>query len=243
MMKSCCGYTEDKIPDLEVASRFLKERTGFRLRPVAGQLTPRDFLSSLAFRIFCCTQYIRHRSEPFYSPEPDVCHEMLGHVPMLSDPAFAEFSQEIGLACLGAPDEYVDKLSSLYWYSVEFGICMESDGLKGYGAGVLSSAAEMKNAIESNEVQRLPFDAHKMAEQKISYVGLQNTYYYPETFEEAMKKIREFATSIPRPFQFRYDPYTERLLVVNHREDMALSMRKIEEEMKRLQRAVGKLDL
>jgi len=96
-----CGCRADNIPQVRDISEFLRQTTGWKMRPVAGLLSARNFLNGLAFKTFFSTQYIRHHSMPLYTPEPDICHELIGHAPMFGDPEFAEFSHQVGLASLG----------------------------------------------------------------------------------------------------------------------------------------------
>ncbi|EEB18903.1 Tryptophan 5-hydroxylase, putative [Pediculus humanus corporis] len=215
-----CGYREDNIPQLQDVNIFLKRRTGFSLRPVAGYLTPRDFLAGLAFRVFHCTQYIRHSSDPFYTPEPDCCHELLGHMPLLANPSFAQFSQEIGLASLGASDDDVDKLATLYFFTVEFGLCKQDGQLRVYGAGLLSSVAELKHAVTATDkIKR--FDPVITCKEECIITSYQNAYYYTDSFEEAKEKMRAYAGQIKKPFGLRYNPYTQSVEILSNAEKIA----------------------
>ncbi|EJY57396.1 AAEL017120-PA, partial [Aedes aegypti] len=211
-----CGYREDNLPQLQDINVFLKRKTGFQIRPVAGYLSPRDFLSGLAFRVFHCTQYIRHSSDPFYTPEPDCCHELLGHMPLLANPSFAQFSQEIGLASLGATDDDINKLATLYFFTVEFGLCRQKDGtFKVFGAGLLSSVAELQHAITTTDkIKR--FDPDVTCKEECIITAYQNAYYYTDSFEEAKEKMRAFAENIQRPFGVRYNPYTQTVEVLSN---------------------------
>ncbi|CAJ0651328.1 6585_t:CDS:2 [Entrophospora sp. SA101] len=182
-----------------------------------GLLTSRDFLNGLAFRVFHSTQYIRHHSKPFYTPEPDVCHELLGHVPLFCDPDFADFSQEIGLASLGASDSDIEKLSTIYWFTVEFGLCRQEGGIRAYGAGLLSSFGELEYSL-SDKPEKYSFDPYKTATQKYIVTEYQKVYFVADSFKDAQQKVREFAKTMNRRFSVRYNPYTETIEVLDNKD-------------------------
>eukprot|EP01063_Lacrimia_lanifica_P039399 TRINITY_DN8647_c0_g1_i1.p1 TRINITY_DN8647_c0_g1~~TRINITY_DN8647_c0_g1_i1.p1 ORF type:complete len:450 (+),score=152.79 TRINITY_DN8647_c0_g1_i1:82-1431(+) len=216
LMVENCGYRKDQIPQLEDISQYLQYRTGFSIRPVTGLLSPRNFLNALAFRVFHSTQYIRHPSNPYYTPEPDVIHELMGHTVLFADPAFADFTQAIGLASLGASDEEIEKLASCYWFSVEFGLCRQEGSVRAYGAGLLGSFGELKYSLsgpgdgtEENGPKYLPWEPEVAAVTQYPITKYQPTYFVAESFDDAKVRMENFAKSFARPFTLEYNPYTK----------------------------------
>ncbi|KAF7636193.1 BH4_AAA_HYDROXYL_2 domain-containing protein [Meloidogyne graminicola] len=242
-----CGYSENNIPQLQDVNNFLKAKTGFRVRPVAGYLSARDFLAGLAFRVFNCTQYIRHHADPFYTPEPDTVHELMGHMALFADPDFAQFSQEIGLASLGASDEDLT-----LFFSIEFGLCSDRSNknklnynnltkdsenkikYKIYGAGLLSSASELQHAVEGNS-QILRFDPDRVVQQECLISTFQTAYFFTHDFEEAQQKLRilfsTFTSNMNRPFVVRYNPYTESVEVLNNKRSLMLAVNSLRSDI------------
>jgi phenylalanine-4-hydroxylase len=189
------NFREDTVPQLQDISDALKAATGWQVRPVAGLMHPRDFLAGLAFKYFHSTQYMRHASKPMYTPEPDVVHELIGHVPMLADPTFASMVQAIGQASLGADEKTIWHLTKVYWYTVEFGVVREGPEVKAFGSGILSSYGELEY-MGKGGAELVPFDPFA-PQPKMSYKdGYQKRYFVLDSFEAGLQQLQDYARTI-----------------------------------------------
>lgn len=171
------------IPDFEAVNARLEPMTGWKVVGVPGLIPDAAFYDHLAHRRFPVTVWIRKREELDYLVEPDLFHDFFGHVPLLGDPVFADFMQRYGQrAAEAGPD--LDLWARLYWYTVEFGLIRTKQGVKIYGAGILSSAREVAHAMGGDGVERLPFEATRVMRRPYQIDKLQNTYFVLDDFRQ-----------------------------------------------------------
>jgi phenylalanine-4-hydroxylase len=145
------GLQRDRLPDLAAVSARLKPRTGWSSTPVSGFLPAPAFFEMLATRRFPTTTWLRSRNSMEYTPEPDIFHDVFGHVPMHAHPVFADFLEHYGRVCAGILDsDVLEKLGRLFWYTVEFGVIRQGDAIKVYGSGLISSHGECRNVVSGH---------------------------------------------------------------------------------------------
>lgn len=188
------GISTERIPQLTEMNRRLKELTNFRLAPIEGLVDTRAFLSWLSWRTMLSTQYIRHHSRPEYTPEPDIVHEAIGHIPMFTNPNFADFSQFIGHGARIATDKQIEELGRLYWFTVEFGLVEHEGDIKAYGAGLLSSYGELEHAF-SDKVERRPFVLEEVINHEYTYSDMQPVLYVIPSYAELKEVTRRYIST------------------------------------------------
>jgi phenylalanine-4-hydroxylase len=192
--KEKLGITTTKIPQLSEMNKRLKELSNLRLAPIEGLVETRAFLSWLSYRTMLCTQYIRHTSRPEYTPEPDIVHEAIGHIPNFTNRDFADFSQFIGHGARIATDDQLEELGRLYWFTVEYGLIEENGENKAFGAGLLSSFGELEHAF-TNEVERRPFDLKQVIKTDYSYSDMQPILYVIPSYQFLKDTTRKYIES------------------------------------------------
>ncbi len=193
------GMDARQIPRFDQLNQALQAATGWTLVGVEGLLPELDFFDHLANRRFPVTWWIRRPDQIDYIAEPDLFHDLFGHVPLLMDPVFADYMQAYGRGGVKAHaigPEALQHLTRLYWYTVEFGLIRQDGGLRIYGAGIVSSAGESLHALESEAPNRLGFDLERIMRTRYRIDTFQKTYFVIDSFEQLMEATRPDFTPI-----------------------------------------------
>lgn len=179
----------DGVPQLAEVNAILAP-SGMRMLPVAGLVTPRAFMVHLARGVFLSTQYMRHHSAPLYTPEPDVIHELVGHAGSLAHPDFAALSRAFGRASEEADEPELEKLTRLYWYTLEFGLVREGNAVKAYGAGLMSSFGELGRV--TGEAQIEEFDVARIVLTPFDPTNYQRVLFVAPSFTEMRDRVMAY---------------------------------------------------
>ena len=185
------GVAAGGIPEFERLSDILDRATGWRIVAVPGLVPDDVFFGCLARRRFPSTCFIRSREQLDYLQEPDVFHDIYGHVPMLMNPVFADYMQAYGQGGLKARRlGHLKQLARLYWYTVEFGLIGTPAGLRIYGSGILSSAGESVYCLDDPRPRRLRFDLRRIMRTDYHIDRYQETYFVIDDFEQLFAATR-----------------------------------------------------
>src|SRR5580704_4571261 len=185
------GLREDAIPNLAEVNKRLGPRTGWNATSVSGFLPPDAFFAMLAARQFPTTTWLRNRESLEYIPEPDIFHDVFGHVPMHAHPVFADFLQHYGAVCAVLTDkEALEKMGRLFWFTVEFGVIRQKGEYRLYGSGLISSQGESTYVIEGGPEIR-DSDVDKVLKTEFSTSEMQPVLYAVDSFEQIYEATRD----------------------------------------------------
>lgn len=185
------GLKRDCLPDLASISARLQPRTGWESTPVSGFLPAPAFFEMLAARRFPTTIWLRSRQSLEYTPEPDIFHDVFGHVPMHAHRIFADFLEHYGRVCAQVQDASVlEKLGRLFWYTVEFGLIREGDQVKVYGSGLISSHGECRNVMSGNCAIH-DFSLDEVLRTPVKVDELHKLLFAVESFDQIYEAMRE----------------------------------------------------
>lgn len=188
-----CGFSPDQIPVLDQVNENLKQATGWQLYVVPGLIADKPFFEFLHNKHFPVTTWLRDLKQLEYLEEPDMFHDVFGHVPLLSNPHFSEFMKGLAAIALKYIDhaEAIELMSRIYWFTVEFGLIQEEGKTKIYGAGIVSSPGESVYSIEDPNVPRIPYDVRRILETPYYKHDFQKQYFVIESFEQLYNSLDE----------------------------------------------------
>jgi phenylalanine-4-hydroxylase len=197
-------YERERVPRLADLSERLRACTGWQCIRVEGYVPEATFFLLLAQKLFPCTDFLRHPTELEYTPAPDMFHDLMGHLPMITNPRFASFFRKFGEAGINARDEAdTVKLGRIYWYTVEFGLINPTAHAgadrdprltKIYGAGISSSVGEIEHAL-SDQVKKTPFDIERITETPVEIHHMQEELFEIASFDELEQSFEAWATA------------------------------------------------
>lgn len=185
------GLNPQTVPRLAEVNRRLGPRTGWNAVPVSGFLPARQFFECLAKRRFPTTVTVRPRSQLDYLPEPDIFHDVFGHVPLHADPVFADFLRQFGaVAARARSQESITAMARLFWFTVEFGLIRENGRIKVYGSGLISSHGDAANAL-GPKCERRPFELDAVMQQPFEIDHFQDVLFVIDSFDQLFEAVEE----------------------------------------------------
>jgi phenylalanine-4-hydroxylase len=192
------GLQPDKLPNLLEITRRLGPRTGWSSTPVSGFLPAPAFFEMLANRLFPTTTWMRSRESLEYTPEPDIFHDVFGHVPMHAHKVFGDFLQHYGRVCAGISNQLIlEKLGRLFWYTVEFGLIRQAGEIKAYGSGVISSFGECQNVVNGGCAVH-DFQLDEVLETPVKVDELQKVLFAVDSFDQIYEAMHEAEQRVER---------------------------------------------
>ena len=185
------GLQPYRLPRLSSISARLEPRTGWNSTPVSGFLPAPAFFEILAARRFPTTTWLRSRDSLEYTPEPDIFHDVFGHVPMHANKVFADFLQHYGRVCASIEDERIlERLGRLFWYTVEFGLIREGSEIKVYGSGLISSHGECQNVVEGHCAVH-DFSLDEVLDTPVKVDEFQKVLFAIDSFDQMYEAMHE----------------------------------------------------
>lgn len=189
------GFVADRIPNFDEVNEHLQKYTGWKIYVVPGLLPNKEFFELMRDGNFCATTWLRKMSQLDYLEEPDMFHDVFGHVPLLTNKPLCKFLEDLSIIALEHIESEIaiELIARLYWYTVEFGLIREPEGLRIYGAGILSSSGETDYSLYSDIPERVPFNVSEILDTPYIKDRYQSKYFVIDSFEQLYASVPEIA--------------------------------------------------